>query len=80
MKNGAIVSYSDPHVPIFPKMRKFDFDLSSIDINNQNLQDFDLVILSTDHDLFDYELILNYSRSIIDTRGRFPISNKVVRA
>ncbi len=80
MKNGAIVSYSDPHVPIFPKMRKFDFDLSSIDINKQNLQDFDLVILSTDHDLFDYELILNYSRSIIDTRGRFPISNKVVRA
>ncbi len=80
IKNGARVSYSDPHVPTFPKMRKFDFDLSSIEINSKNISDFDLVILSTDHDLFDYELILKYSKSIIDTRGKFEISNKVIRA
>jgi len=27
---GALVSYSDPHVPRFIKMRKHDFDLESV--------------------------------------------------
>ena len=80
MKNGAKVSYSDPHVDKCPPTRKFSFDLESIEVNQQSLKRFDLVILSTDHDLFDYELILKYSKSIIDTRGKFEISNKVIRA
>ncbi len=80
MKNGAKVSYSDPHVDKCPQTRKFSFDLKSIEVNQQSLKRFDLVILSTDHDLFDYELILKYSKSIIDTRGKFEISNKVIRA
>ena len=28
---GALVSYSDPHVPVFPKMRNHYFDLKSVE-------------------------------------------------
>ena len=39
---------------------------------------FDLVLLTTDHDAFDYELIEKFSNLIIDTRGKYLPSNKVV--
>lgn len=68
---GAQISYSDPHVPIFPKMREHSFDLSSVEITKQNLANFDCVVLATDHDKFDYDLILETANLIIDTRGKF---------
>jgi len=40
--------------------------------------EYDLVILITDHDDFDYKNILNQSKLIIDCRGRFPFKNKKV--
>ena len=44
-----------------------------------NIKDQDCLILVTDHDQFDYILIQEYSNLIIDTRGRFKPSNKVIR-
>ena len=43
------------------------------------LADQDLVLLATDHDAFDYELILQNSPLIVDTRGRYlaPAENVV---
>ena len=40
----------------------------------------DLVLLATDHDDFDYDLIKKYSKMIIDTRGRFKKSEKIIKA
>ena len=40
---------------------------------------FDLVVLMTDHDCFDYKFINKNSKKIIDCRGKFPISEKVIR-
>ena len=37
----------------------------------QNLEKIDLVILTTDHDVYDYKKIYNRFNKIIDTRGRF---------
>jgi UDP-N-acetyl-D-glucosamine dehydrogenase len=31
----------------------------------------DCVLIATDHDAFDYELILRYARLIVDARGRY---------
>lgn len=70
-KKGAQLSYSDPHVKIFPKMRKHDFDLSSVNLTSESLSSFDAVVLVTDHDKFDYGKILKHSKLIIDTRGKF---------
>lgn len=68
---GALVSYSDPHVPVFPKMRGHHFELSSTELTEKSLRSFDAVIVATDHDKFDYELIKNHSKIIVDTRGRY---------
>ncbi|WP_274572621.1 nucleotide sugar dehydrogenase [Neisseria leonii] len=68
---GAKVAYSDPHVPVFPKMREHTFHLQSEPFTAENLASFDCVILATDHDTFDYDLLHRHARLIIDTRGRF---------
>lgn len=66
---GAEVAYSDPHVPVFPKMREHSFDLSSTAVTAETLADFDAVVLTTNHDGFDYDLIKQHAKLIIDTRG-----------
>ncbi|CAH2032350.1 nucleotide sugar dehydrogenase [Trichlorobacter ammonificans] len=66
---GAIISYSDPHVPVFPKMREHHFDLSSVAITADSLRGYDCVIIATNHDRFDYELLRKHAVLIIDTRG-----------
>jgi UDP-N-acetyl-D-glucosamine dehydrogenase len=68
---GAEVAYSDPYIPTFPKLREHKFELSSITIDEINLRSFDCVLIVTDHDKFDFELIKNYSKLIIDCRGRY---------
>src|SRR5690242_10266438 len=35
---GALVQYSDPHVPVFPKMRRHHFDLKSVPLTAQALK------------------------------------------
>lgn len=68
---GAKISYSDPWVPVFPNIRKYNFELESIDITSKNVAAYDLVLLATDHDAFDYEIIKKNSKIIVDTRGKF---------
>lgn len=80
LKKGAEVQYSDPYFPVFPNIRKYNFDLSSIELTPSNISDFDAVIIATDHDSFDYPLLLKHSKIVIDTRGRFSTSSKVIRA
>ena len=52
---GALVSYSDPHVPVFPKMREHSFDLKSEPFNAESLARYDCVVLATEH---TYAIIL----------------------
>ena len=48
-------------------------------LTSQTLSKFDLVVLMTDHDCFNYKLIIKNSKKIIDCRGKFPASEKVIR-
>jgi UDP-N-acetyl-D-glucosamine dehydrogenase len=68
---GAAVDYSDPHLPVFPKLREHHFDLKSVDPTPEALQSYDCVLLATDHDRFDYDLIKSHSKLIVDSRGRY---------
>ena len=65
----AEVHYSDPNVPTFPKMRKHSFDLESVPLSPKTVSSYDAVVLLTHHRDFDYELIREHARLIIDTRG-----------
>ncbi len=48
-------------------------------LSAKSLFNFDLVILMTDHDCFDYKFINKNSKKIIDCRGKFSVSKKVIR-
>jgi UDP-N-acetyl-D-glucosamine dehydrogenase len=78
---GALVEYSDPHVPTFPQMREHHFDLSSVPLTAESIASYDLVLLATHHDAFDYALIQEHARLIVDTRGVYQTQfANVVRA
>lgn len=78
---GGEVSYSDPHVPIFPKMREHRFDLRSTPLTPETLAAVDAVVIATDHAKFDYAMIRNHARLIIDSRGVFrDAAHNIVKA
>ena len=66
---GARIQYSDPHVPVFPKMREHRFDLKSQPLTRETIATQDVVLLATNHDAFDYNLIKAHAKLIVDTRG-----------
>ncbi|MBY0471668.1 nucleotide sugar dehydrogenase [bacterium] len=77
-ERGASVSYSDPFVPSVQIAGKTQ---ESVKMDSSTLKNQDCVLLVTDHDSFDYKMILEDSSLIVDTRGRFRNqSSKVVPA
>lgn len=68
-EQGAILGYSDPHVPKFKKMRSYNFETESIELNSDSLENQDCVVVVTDHDDFDYALVRKHAKLIVDTRG-----------
>jgi UDP-N-acetyl-D-glucosamine dehydrogenase len=80
MDMGADIQYCDPYFDKVPPTRKHQFELSAMPMNEKTLKSADLVLLATDHDDFDYSLILAKAKLIVDTRGRFEHSPKVIKA
>ncbi len=74
------VHYSDPYFDNFPITRNLKLTLKSISLTKENLVTYDIVIIATDHDSFDYALIEQESNLIIDTTGRLKPSKKIFRA
>lgn len=78
---GAEVAYSDPHVPVFPKMREHHFDLASVALTPQAVASYDAVVLTTDHAKFDYEMVRTHAQVIIDSRGVYrTAADNIVKA
>ena len=76
-EKGAVIEYSDPHIPQFPKLRNHFFEMSSIELTPERISSFDCVLLATDHDAFDYEMLAQNAKLLIDTRGKYrdPLPN-----
>ena len=71
MERGAVLSYSDPHVPRLPKMRHYGHlpQMTSMELTPEFLASQDCVLISTDHTAFDYNHIVKHSRMVLDTRN-----------
>lgn len=81
LAKGAHVDYSDPYVPTLPKMRKYNLQMSSIDLDPKTVAGYQCIVLATDHDKFDYEMIFENAKLLVDSRGKFrQQSNKLIRA
>lgn len=77
---GADVSYHDAFVPSIPKMRDHTLNMSSVKFDASTVQEFDCILIATDHDNVDYSL-LEKAKLVIDSRGIMsPIAPNVIRA
>lgn len=63
---GAIVQYSDPHVP---NVALETGVLRSLDLTPEILHAQDCVVILTDHSQFPYTMIVNHSPLIVDSRN-----------
>lgn len=69
IKEGARVAYYDPHIPIMPKTRKYDFKLQSVQLKQIANNYYDAAVIVTDHSDIDYQEVLAKAKIVIDTRN-----------
>jgi len=66
---GAQLDYTDPHIPVFSGMAKLGPKLQSVEVTAESIKKYDVVVLVTNHDSFDYDLIKRHAALIVNTRG-----------
>ena len=78
-KAGAEVSYHDPYFPFIGKGRKYDLQMTRSEL--KNLDQYDCVVIVTDHSDYDYAHIVKEAKLVVDTRNATSgiKSDKVVR-
>lgn len=70
MARGAELTYSDPHIPVLPKMRHYDVpEMTSQELTPEFLESLDCALIATDHTAFDYEAIVRHAPLVVDTRN-----------
>jgi UDP-N-acetyl-D-glucosamine dehydrogenase len=69
-ERGARVSYADPHAPT---LRARDWpgktDKTSVEPTRDELAKYDIVVVLTDHRAFDYRMVADASKLVLDTRN-----------
>ncbi|MCE9589726.1 MAG: nucleotide sugar dehydrogenase [Planctomycetes bacterium] len=66
---GAKVDYNDPHVPATHAMRHHDLKMTSVALSPQMLAGYDCVLIATHHAAYDWQLVADHAKLIIDTRN-----------
>lgn len=68
---GAEVSYLDPYFAEIPRTREHAklCGMRSVCCDEATLSQFDAVLIATDHDCFDYESLVRWSKLVVDTRN-----------
>src|SRR5688572_1618399 len=68
---GAVVSYHDPYVPVIRPTRAYAHwaGTRSVAWNRESISTFDLVLISTAHEIVNYSELGSWARCIVDTRN-----------
>jgi UDP-N-acetyl-D-glucosamine dehydrogenase len=66
-EQGARVSYNDPFFPTVGRGRKYDLQMKSTPLDH--LEQYDCVLIVTDHSSYDYADIVRRSQLVVDTRN-----------
>ena len=68
---GAEVAFHDPFVPVIPHTREHDelAERESVDLSIDEIVSYDAILISTNHDGVDYQLLADHADLIIDTRN-----------
>jgi len=81
-QNGATVDYNDPYIPEIMPVREYKQFVGKKSVPLENLSQYDLTIILTDHSSYDYEAIVEQSKIVVDTRnacGKIK-SEKIIKA
>lgn len=68
-KKGARVDYNDPLISELWPMRHYDYDIKSVDLTADIINDYDAVLISTAHSIYDWDFIVENAKLVIDTRN-----------
>jgi UDP-N-acetyl-D-glucosamine dehydrogenase len=82
-ERGAHVDYHDPFIPEIPSTREHLEYAGRKSVSFDRIEDYDCVLIATDHSEIPYDEIVNRSKLIVDTRHAIPdLTNyeNVVRA
>jgi UDP-N-acetyl-D-glucosamine dehydrogenase len=66
---GAQVDYNDPHVPQTHRMRHHDLQMKSVELTPENLKKYDCVLIATNHAAYEWQMIADNAKLIVDTRN-----------
>ena len=78
----AVTDYNDPYIPQIKPTRKYKQFIGKKSVALKKINQYDCVVILTDHTSYDFKTIANESKVIVDTRnacGNIK-SNKVIKA
>jgi len=78
----AVTDYNDPYIPQIKPTRKYKQFAGGKSVALKKINQYDCVVILTDHTSYDFKAIANQSKIIVDTRnacGNIK-SNKVIKA
>ena len=73
---GAEILYNDPFIPKLKPVRKYNFEMQSMSLTQENLEGVDCVLVATNHSDYDYDFIYQHAKLIVDTRNVFSKDQK----
>jgi UDP-N-acetyl-D-glucosamine dehydrogenase len=78
-EQGAEVVYNDPYFPTVGRGRHYNLNLTSTPL--EQLEQYDCVLIMTDHSDYNYNAIVSQSKLVVDSRNATKgiKSDKVVR-
>ena len=79
---GAKVDFNDPFIPVLGSKREYGQFEGRKSVPLENIGQYDMTLILTDHSVYDYESIVKNSRLVVDTRnacGRIR-SEKIIKA
>ena len=68
---GARIDYNDPHVPETHPMRHYPElpTMRSVELTPANLASYDCVLVATHHKAYDWQLVADHAKLVVDTRN-----------
>ena len=67
MHKGGLITYHDPFIAEVKTPGGYEF--KSVELTKEALQNADCVVLTTNHQVFNAKLIIEYAKLIVDLRN-----------
>jgi UDP-N-acetyl-D-glucosamine dehydrogenase len=72
-ESDAEIDYHDSFIPQYIEggIKILNQNMVGVDLSPTSIPNYDAILIATDHDNIDYEMLYRHAKLIIDTRGRY---------